>query len=187
MTRIPTPASGLRGWLNVTLGVGAVALLLPLTAFLVSAWLLGWQLVSVQTGSMTPAYPVGSLLVVGQVDAAQVGPGMAIVFEDPATPGRLVTHRVIRVAPSDALQFVTQGDANVAVDPAAVPARMVRGRVLWSVTHLGTALDWLQWPRSFVLLVVLPGALLLASDVRARRRPAAMTEVPAEVGASARA
>ena len=168
-----------RGWLGATLGVVSIAVLLPLTVFLVAAWLLGWQLQSVQSGSMTPAYPIGSLLVIGQIDAGDVEPGMAIAFEDPREPGRLVTHRVVRTTPAETLQFVTQGDANASADPTPVPARLVRGRVLWGVSHLGSLLDWLQWPRSFVLLVVGPGILLGVLEWRARRERAGA--VPTEV------
>jgi signal peptidase I len=157
-----------RGWSTAAL-VTCIALLLPLTTFLVSAWLLGWQLQSVQSGSMSPTYPVGSLLVVGAIDAADVTPGMPIVFEDPQSPGHLVVHRVVAIAPGESLQFITQGDANPARDPAPVPARMVRGRVLWQVSRLGTTLDWLQWPRSFLILVVVPGLILLVDGWRARR------------------
>ena len=146
-----------------------VVLLLPLTVFLVSAWLLGWQLQHVQSGSMAPTYPVGSLLVTAQIDAAHVEPGMAVVFEDPRDPGRLVTHRVVRVAASDTLQFVTQGDANATADAAPVPARLIRARVLWQVGHLGAVLDWLQWPRSFVLLVIAPGLGLVVLEWRSRK------------------
>lgn len=160
-----------RGWLGATLGVVVVALLLPLTIFLVAIWLLGWQLQSVQSGSMSPTFSVGSLLVVGQVDPADVEPGMAITFEDPAAAGKLVTHRVVKVAPGQELAFVTKGDANAVADPVPVPARLVRGRVLWQVSQLGTLLDWLQWPRSFALLVVLPGIVLVWLEWRARRRP----------------
>ena len=159
-----------RGWLGATLGVVSIALLLPLTVFLVAAWLLGWQLQSVQSGSMTPTYSIGSLLVIGQIDAGDVESGMAIVFEDPREPGRLVTHRVVRTTPGETMQFVTQGDANATADPTPVPARLVRGRVLWEVSHLGSMLDWMQWPRSFVLLVVAPGLLLVALEWRARRQ-----------------
>jgi signal peptidase len=158
-----------RGWSSAALAL-LVALLLPLATFLVAVWLLGWQLQSVQTGSMSPTYPVGSLLVIGQIDAGAVRPGMAITFEDPAQPGRLVTHRVEQVAPGDALAFVTHGDANASADAVPVPARLVRGRVLWSVTALGTLMDWLQWPRSFVLLVAVPVALLASLELRDRRR-----------------
>lgn len=171
-----------RGWLGAALGVLVIAILLPLTIFLVACWLLGWQLQSVQSGSMAPTYPVGSLLVTGQMDAGDVEPGMAIVFEDPREPGRLVTHRVVRPAPGDALAFVTQGDANATADPAPVPARLVRGRVLWSIFGLGSAMDWLQWPRSFVLLVVVPGALLGVAEWRAHRR---RREPPAMAAAEA--
>ena len=155
-----------RGWLSTALGVSAVAVLLQKTVFLVSAWLLGWQLQSVQSGSMAPTYQEGALLVVGQVDPADIEPGMAVAFEDPAAAGRLVTHRVLRVAPGAELQFVTRGDANASADPRPVPARFIRGRVLWSVSHLGNLLDWLQWPRSFVLLVVVPGLALVVLDWR---------------------
>lgn len=161
--------SGRRGWLSATLGVAAIAVLLPLAIFLVGAWLLGWQLQHVQSGSMSPTYPVGSLLVTAQIDAADVRPGMPIVFQDPREPGRLVTHRVVRVAAGETLQFVTQGDANAAADGAPVPARLVRGRVLWQVSHLGTLLDWLQWPRSFLILVLAPGLALAVLEWRSRR------------------
>ncbi|HEY4226949.1 MAG TPA: signal peptidase I [Candidatus Limnocylindrales bacterium] len=158
-----------RGWSSAALAL-VVALLLPLATFLVAAWLLGWQLQSVQTGSMSPTYPVGSLLVVGQIDAAAVQPGMAITFEDPTQPGRFVTHRVEARAPGEALAFVTHGDANATADAIPVPARLVRGRVLWSVAGLGTVMDWLQWPRSFLVLVAVPGGLLIWLEWRARRR-----------------
>jgi signal peptidase len=145
-----------------------VALLLPLATFLVAAWLLGWQLASVLSGSMSPTYSMGSLVVVGPVDPADVEIGMAIAFQDPDDPTRLVAHRVVSIAPGDALAFTTKGDANATADAAPVPARFVRGRVLWGVTYLGTLMDWLQWPRSFVVLVVVPCVLLAFVEWRAR-------------------
>ena len=157
-----------RGWSTAALAA-VFATLVPLATFLVSVWLLGWQLQHVESGSMSPTYPVGSLLVTAQVDPTDVAVGMPIVFEDPREPGRLVAHRVVALAPGSTLAFITHGDANVTDDAAPVPARLVRGRVLWHVTLLGTVLDWLQWPRSFVLLVIVPGVLLLASSWRERR------------------
>jgi signal peptidase len=166
-----------RGWSTAALAL-AVALLLPVATFLVVTWLLGWQLQHVESGSMSPTYPVGSLLVTAQVDPADIGIGMPIVFEDPREPGRLVTHRVVAVAPGAALGFITRGDANATNDPAPVPARLVRGRVLWHVTLLGTVLDWLQWPRSFVLLVLVPAGLLVVAEWRSRREVGRRREGP---------
>jgi signal peptidase len=153
-------AQSWRGWRSAALAALFVTLV-PLVTFLVSVWLLGWQLQHVESGSMSPTYPVGSLLVTAQVDPADVTVGMPIVFEDPREPARLVTHRVVGIAPGAQLAFRTRGDANATDDPAPVPARLVRGRVLWHVTVLGAVLDWLQFPWSFVLLVVAPGLALL--------------------------
>jgi signal peptidase I len=155
------------GWLSAALAAVGVAVLLPLTTFLVSAWLLGWQLQAVQSGSMAPTYAVGSLLVVGAVNPADVAPGTPIVFQDPRDPARLVTHRVIDIVPGTPPAFITKGDANAAQDAFPVGPDRVRGQVLWGVTHLGTLMDWLQWPRSLVLIVV--PLILLALQGRGGR------------------
>ena len=161
-----------RGWSMATLAA-AFAVLLPLTT-LRGCLADGRHRQAAQSGSMQPTYAVGALLVVAPIDASQVNVGMPVVFEDPQHPGRLVVHRVVAQLPGDTLQFATQGDANATRDPAAVPARMVRGRVLWQyINGLGPAMEWLQWPRSFLMLVVLPGLLLGVAEWRARRvRPA---------------
>jgi signal peptidase len=167
------------GWLSATLAAVGVALLLPLTTFLVSAWLLGWQLQSVQSASMTPTYAVGSLLVVAAVDPADVAPGTPIVFQDPRDPARLVTHRVVDIVAGTPPAFITKGDANAAQDAVPVGPERVRGEVLWSVTHLGTLMEWLQWPRSLVLIAI-PGLLLALDGWRGRRlaKPATDTGEP---------
>lgn len=162
-------ATNWRGWRQAAALAVTVSVLLPLATFLVAVWLAGWQLQNVLSGSMSPTFPVGSLLVTGQLDATAVAVGMPIVFEDPREPGRLVTHRVVAVAAGTELAFITRGDANAANDPIPVPARLVRGRVLWHVTLLGTVLEWLQWPRSFLLMVALPAALLGVAEWRTRR------------------
>jgi signal peptidase len=155
-----------------------LAVVAPLAAFLMWTWLHGWQLVSVQSGSMEPTYHVGSMLVVEPIDASQVQRGMAIVFRDPRDDGRIVTHRVVGRAPGETLQFLTQGDANATADPAPVPARMVQGRVRSEIVGLGLVTDWLRWPRSFVLLVVVPGLLLASGEQRRKKRPTPVHEGP---------
>ena len=164
----PERRSSAGGWLTATLTAVGVAVLLPLATFLTAAWLLGWQLQVVQSGSMDPTYPVGSLLVVGAVDPAAVEPGSAIVFRDPSDAARQVTHRVVAIASGDGLAFITKGDANVTRDVVPVPASNVIGRPLWSVRHLGALLDWVAWPRS-LLLILIPAALLVLDDRRRRR------------------
>jgi signal peptidase len=127
---------------------------------------------------MAPTYPVGSLLVVAPVDAAAVEPGMAITFDDPSDAGRLVTHRVVALAPGDVVAFITRGDANVIDDPFPVPARSVRGRALWHVPALGYAVDALRWPRGFLVLVVAPGVALAIGELVAWRRRRSVAASP---------
>ena len=82
-------------------------------------------------------------------------------------------HLVSRMLPrsmATAVAFVTQGDANATRDPFPVPARNVRGHVLWHVSSLGTVMDLLQWPRSFILLVAAPATLLAVGEARSRLR-----------------
>lgn len=159
--------------MTLPLAVFVVAVVLPVTTFAVVTWLIGWQLQPVLSASMEPTYPVGSLVVVGPIQPSEVEPGMAITFDDPAAPGRLVTHRVTERLPGDAPLFRTQGDANTTPDPFPVTARAVRGQVLWHVPMLGHAVDALRWPRGFLLLVVLPGIALAVGEIRAWRRRAA--------------
>lgn len=167
-----------------------VAVLVPLACFLVTSWLLGWKLQPVLSASMEPTYPVGSLLVVEPLDASAVRPGMVITYTDPAEPGRLVTHRVLRPVPGEALAFHTQGDANITPDPLPVPARMVRGKVVRHVSHVGAAVRWLEWPRGFLLLVVGPALGLVLTEVVAWRRRRSRRGLPptcpvcAEAGAT---
>jgi signal peptidase I len=174
---VTTLSSGRTGplpsWLlTLPLAAFVVAVALPFTTFAVGTWLAGFRLQPVLSASMSPTYPVGSLLVVGPIDAGIVESGMAVTFEDPAEAARTVAHRVVRQAPGEALAFVTRGDANATEDPFPVPARSIRGHVLWSVPSLGTVLDAVAWPRGFLILVVIPGSLLAATERRAwlRRR-----------------
>jgi signal peptidase len=149
----------------------ALALLLPLAVFLTGTWLTGRQLQLVQSGSMEPTYPVGSMLVVKSVTPSEIDVGTPLTFEDPRAAGQLVTHRVIEVIRrDDGIFFRTRGDANGKPDPSPVPARLVRGSVEWHVPELGRALESVRWPRGFLALVVVPGLILTAHEVQLRRR-----------------
>lgn len=149
--------------------VFTVAVLLPLATFAVAAFLMGWKLQPVRSGSMEPTYPVGSLLVVEPIDASAVRPGMAVTFSDPAGAGRLVTHRVVQRAPGQRTAFLTQGDANTTMDPLPVQSREIRGRVRSHVPLLGSALHALRWPRGFLVLAVVPALALAATEVLSAR------------------
>src|SRR6476620_295829 len=90
------------------IGALVVALLLPLAILLVTAFLFGWRFQPVETNSMAPGYPAGSLAVVQPVDVTEVKPGMVVVFVDPQDPGRLIAHRVVSQLPGNPPSFQTK-------------------------------------------------------------------------------
>jgi len=152
-----------------------VALLLPLAILLGTAFLFGWRFQPVETNSMAPGYPAGSLAVVQPVDVGDLEPGMVIVFTDPQDSGRLMAHRIVKELAGDPPAYRTKGDANAAADPFPVAAAAVRGKVTWAVAGLGSAVTAVRGVPAILLLVVLPLAILGVTEVRDRRRRPALT------------
>lgn len=149
-----------------------VALVLPLAVLLGTAFLFGWRFQPVETNSMAPAYPAGALAVVQPIDAAEISPGMAIVFADPNNGARLIAHRVVKQLATDPPAFQTKGDANGTPDPLPVAAASVRGKVAWGIPGLGGLVTSLHGAPAVVLLVGLPITILVVTEVRDRRRKA---------------
>lgn len=165
-----TRKRGRGGWGWAPVAAVTISLLLPAAVFVIWSVLTGHRLEAVRSGSMTPTYSVGSMLVVKTVDPSDVRVGMPLSFVVP-DEGVIETHRVIAVThDKNGLSFRTKGDANRTPDPDPVPASAVRGSVKWSVPHVGELMLWLRWPRGFLLLVVTPLAALLAFEVLERRR-----------------
>jgi signal peptidase len=148
----------------------AIALLTPLAVLLGIALLLGWKFQPIETASMAPSFPAGSLAVVQPIDATDIQPGMTIVFADPQGLDRLVAHRVVTQLPGNPLVWQTKGDANAEPDPFPVQASAIRGRVVWAIPRLGHVVTALRGPQAVVLLVGLPLAALLFTELRAWRR-----------------
>lgn len=72
---------------------------------------LGYQPYNIQTGSMTPKYPVGSMIYVKAVPFEDIAEGDVITYHTAEDGGWVVTHRVTQI--DNATQtIVTQGDAN---------------------------------------------------------------------------
>ena len=94
---------------------------------------------TVLTSSMEPGMPAGSLVVVKPVDPDQVGVGAVVTYQLESGEADVVTHRVVSVenAINGEQTFVTQGDANDAVDPESVRPVQIRGQRWYSVPYLG--------------------------------------------------
>jgi signal peptidase I len=101
----------------------------------------GYRPTVVYSGSMVPQLKVGSLAMEKPVPASTVKVGDVVTFKDPFVPGRLVTHRVIRIFhTSHGLAYRTKGDANPARDPWTIALPDKVGRVSFDVPYIGYAL-----------------------------------------------
>ncbi|OUE32033.1 hypothetical protein BFL35_02145 [Clavibacter michiganensis] len=97
---------------------------------------LGWHATTVMTGSMEPAVPAGSVVVVMPVGADSLVPGRVVQSDDPDRPGRLRLHRIVSVDETDG-SLVTKGDANQSEDSSHVATAQVHGVGILLVPFLG--------------------------------------------------
>jgi signal peptidase len=123
--------------LTVSLAAGAAA-----------AWHEGYRLYAVRTGSMSPTYPTGALVV----DApAQRPPDVGDVITFRTSEG-LVTHGL---QDTTAFGHTTNGDANRAPDAWTVPQRNVIGAVVAGIPVAGYVLVFFQQPTGILSLMLL--------------------------------
>jgi signal peptidase I len=115
----------------------------------------------VRGASMAPAIPLGSMVSVTRVVAAEISPGDVIVVG--TGNGLVVTHRVTRTLDlPEGRFFELKGDANESPDPALVPARAVVGRVEAHVPLLGYLVALLSELSGLVAVLAALGMALMA-------------------------
>jgi len=110
---------------------------------------LQWHPFIVYTGSMEPAIPRGSVVMVQPATYEQLTPGDVITFSVPQKPGLHVTHRIVKIernADKGGWEVTTKGDANPAPDIWTVSGTQTVGRVVYSIPVAGFILVWLSTP-----------------------------------------
>ncbi len=139
----------------------------------------GRPLLAVATGSMSPTFSPGDLILDSPVSAQaaeRLHQGEVITFRSSEylIQGRpiLVTHRiyaVVRNSPAGTVAYRTKGDGNNIPDPGLVaPGAVVGLYEGWRIPYGAYVLDGLHGPLPFVPLVVLLVALLGAGEFRRR-------------------
>ncbi|HLG70860.1 MAG TPA: signal peptidase I [Chloroflexota bacterium] len=108
---------------------------------------------TVLSGSMAPAIPTGSVVVVTAEDPSQVKVGDVITVTSEQPPYATVTHRVTRIIPTaKGPEFKTKGDANSLEDPWQFAYSGPAGKVRLAVPWLGYMLAFsATMPARFVL------------------------------------
>lgn len=128
---------------------------------------LGFKALSVQTGSMRPSVPPGSLVLMHRVPISSLKTGDVITYANPRNPHTTITHRIIKTYKIDNKipAFVTKGDANSSADMPVVGGQIL-GKAVWHVPHLGHWLDWSKTWVGLAILVYLPAFLIMFGEVQ---------------------
>ena len=183
----PVRQTGPLGALASQLGLRHIGTVLLSLALVVLAVLLtplpelfGWQLFAVQSGSMEPAIPVGSIIAVQPVPAATLKVGDVITFADRNRPELRVTHRIVSLETREGQQVaITKGDANNTTDSWNVPLQSAIGRVALHVPLAGYFVYWLSSPPVRLAALTIVVVMLVAPAVMRRRARSASPETGA--------
>ena len=137
-------------------------IVLLLTLILFGARVIGFKPYAVLSGSMTPEYPVGSIVYTKHCEPNEIREGDVITFMKNETT--VVTHRVVSVEDNDnGLCFVTKGDANADNDAGAVHEKNVIGKVAFSIPLLGYLSNYISTtPGCYIAGIVVLIILFLA-------------------------
>lgn len=121
----------------------------------------------VLSDSMNPAFRTGSLAFVKPARPEEIAMGDIITFKGLGDKESLTTHRVVEIDGSDPqnLKFITRGDANDVNDPNPVPASSLVGKVSFALPYFGYLLSFGQTKQGLVVLIIMPGALLIISEI----------------------
>lgn len=130
--------------------------------------IMGVEFLTVLSGSMEPGIPTGSIIGVKPVDdPSTLQVGDVITFKASDSGDMLITHRIIEIVQEgNSIKFITQGDNNDAPDPDPVLASQVVAKYQKIVIpYLGYLFSYANTKTGIVLLMIVPGAILILSQL----------------------
>ena len=172
-------ASDVKKWARLACNLFStviIAILLVIVAVLYLPKLFGFREYNVVSGSMTPEYPVGSMVYVKETPFEELETGDVISYY--VNTDTVATHRVVELYPEEK-KIVTKGDANANKD-APISYDKVIGRVDFKVPFLGSFATWLKTKeglRDVILLFAVSVALIVASDLLSEKKKKRGTEL----------
>ncbi|HEX3039239.1 MAG TPA: signal peptidase I [Caproiciproducens sp.] len=143
-------------------------------------YLFGCQTLTVLSGSMEPAYHVGSVVFVQKVKPEEVKVGDAITFQ--LGNGMVATHRVTSID-TNKRQFVTKGDANNTEDGPTDFDKFVGRASNISIPYLGYVAVDIKTPKGIMAatgLIVVIVLLAFLPDIFTKEKEPAQENVTQE-------
>ena len=142
------------------IGLALFVVLVGFSLFTNLAPLTGRELFIIAGGSMEPAIPIGSLVIVTPADTRTIAIGDVVTIR--ADNGVVVTHRVSGVVDlPDGRSFELKGDANQSADGGLVPSRAIIGAADRFIPYAGYARAFLSTVPGLIATFALLVALIL--------------------------
>ena len=136
-----------------------VVLVVLCAVFLMGSRIIGYQCLTVLSGSMEPTYSPGDLVYVKSIDPATLQVGDVITFNRNAE-GVKATHRVVEVDVKNKHVY-TKGDANESIDAPPVHFNNIYGKVYFSIPKLGYVTNYIQNPPGMYVTIGAGAVLIL--------------------------
>jgi len=137
----------------------------------VPSQIFGYSVLQVSSASMEPSIPVGSVLLIRQIDPSSVSIGDIVTVNMP--DNNSVTHRVYEThfseIDNDLISFRLKGDANFIVDEDLYFPEQLIGRYIFSSFALGVLIEFVNFniiSLFFIIVLVFMTRVLL--DLRKR-------------------
>ena len=130
-----------------------------LSAVLLMPRIIGMRVYAVATGSMEPAYAVGSLVFTKTIETETIKVGDCITYQ---FGSETITHRVVRI---ENKSFITQGDKNQFEDPPVAYSNLIGKTAEFSLPFLGYFVIWAH-QINIQAVLVMGGCAVLATGGR---------------------
>lgn len=127
-------------------------------AFTSKLSLFGFKSYIVLSGSMEPALPIGSIVLIHPSSAYTLGDIIAFTNKSRLT----TTHRIVAVSSSS---FKVAGDANDSPDADLVSSGQIIGKAVFHLPLLGYLANSLHTPLGFILFLGLPTLIFITAEL----------------------
>ncbi len=130
---------------------------------------LGFGLLTVQTGSMSEVYPVGSVIVIKKTEPSQlkVGDDISFYTSDPTLNNIIVTHRIVAVTNDGdgTYSYTTRGTSNIIDDKYPAQSERLIGKVLGKSNLMQKLMTIREKPAAFLLIILFPMCIIITIEL----------------------
>lgn len=130
-------------------------------AALLSSSFFGLRVFTNKSQSMNPTIDTGSIIVVKKFNEYDVGDIISYYAQNNGQE-EIITHRIFRIGGN---VYLTKGDANQATDEYKIVPRLIIGKVILIIPHLGYLIAFAKTGVGVWLLIIFPGALIIFIEV----------------------